>query len=151
MIACNKLLYSKKEMIACNNSYVLPLIILLLHAVISSFAVYMIHLPLHLVYVVNTLALYVGREGPFAFALAQIVRFALHKPCASLFAQRKLRAVLLPTRFAQRKLCASPNGNCVLRPTRFAQRKLCASPNALRSTATFSVERSVLGEAHNFR
>ena len=51
------------------------------------------------------------------------------------FAQRKLRAslnrncVLLPTRFAQRKLRASLNGNCVLLPTRFAQRKLRASPN----------------------
>ena len=31
-------------------------------------------------------------------------------------------------------LLPSCNENCVLRPTRFTQRKFCASPNALRST-----------------
>ena len=37
--------------------------------------------------------------------------------------------MLLPTRFAQRNLRSSLNGNCVLLPTRFAQRKLRASLN----------------------
>ena len=71
------------------------------------------------------------------------VTYAYHYPqtCRKLsklrWPRRAFRFCLRATqivRFAQRKLGASLNGNCVLLPTRFAQRKLCASPNALRST-----------------
>ena len=60
------------------------------------------------------------RAFHFCLRATQIVRFAQQKLRASLNGN----CVLLPTRFTQQNLRASLNGNCVLLPTHFAQRKL---------------------------